>query len=159
MGLAHFPLPLRHLHDYVALRTGFALLGNPLWGAGSRLAGHVRNDWFTGSVRLAVEELHRGRQLLLFPEGTRTAPKPPGEFRAGAAYVSHRAGVPIQTVIVEQGTDLLGKGWPMLKRPDMPMHFRIRLGQRFSRPADAKASSRTLREFFLRERSPPSAGT
>ncbi len=136
-----------------------SLLGSPLWGAGSRLAGYIRNDSFIGLVRLAVEELHRGSQLLLFPEGTRTEPKPLGEFREGAAYVSYRAGVPIQAVIIEQDSEFLGKGWPIMKRPDMPMHFRIRLGRRFPPPADPKAFSRTLREYFLSELNASSSGT
>lgn len=134
-----------------------SLLDNPLWGAGSRLAGYIRNDWFIGSVNLAVEELHRGSQLLIFPEGTRTEPEPLGEFQAGAAYVSYRSGMPIQTVIIEQDTKFLGKNWPLLKRPDMPMHFHIRLGQRFAPPADPKIFTTTLREYFLSElRAPPS---
>ncbi len=136
-----------------------SLLKNPLWGAGARLAGYVRNDWFIGSVNLAVEELHRGSHLLLFPEGTRTEPAPLGEFQTGAAYVSYRAGVPIQTVIIEQNSSFLGKGWPLLKRPDMPMHFRIRLGQRFDPPTDPKAFTKTLHEYFLSELSAPYSRT
>ena len=128
-----------------------SLINNPLWGAGARLAGYVRNDLFTGSVNLAVEELHHGSQLLLFPEGTRTEPWPLGEFQVGAAYVSYRSGVPIQTIIIEQDSHFLGKGWPLLKRPDMPMHFRIRLGERFAPPADPKAFTTTLRQYFLSE--------
>lgn len=136
-----------------------SLLRNPLWGAGARLAGYIRNDWFIGSVNLAVEELHRGSQLLLFPEGTRTEPEPLGKFQTGAAYVSYRSGVPIQTVIIEQDTKFLGKGWPLLKRPDMPMHFRARLGQRFAPPADPKLFTVTLREYFLSELLKPTSGT
>lgn len=128
-----------------------SLLNNPLWGAGARLAGYIRNDWFIGSVNLAVEELHKGCQLLLFPEGTRSDPAPLGAFQVGAAYVSYRSGVPIQTLIIEQDSTFLGKSWPLLRRPDMPMHFRIRLGQRFDPPADPKAFTITLRQYFLSE--------
>ena len=136
-----------------------SLLANPLWGAGARLAGYIRNDWFIGSVNLAVEELHLGSQLLLFPEGTRTEPLPLGDFQAGVAYVSYRSGVPIQTVIIEQDSRFLGKGWSLLKRPDLPMHFRIRLGQRFDSPTDPKAFTQTLRKYFLSELSAPYSRT
>jgi 1-acyl-sn-glycerol-3-phosphate acyltransferase len=133
-----------------------SLLDNPLWGAGSRLAGYVRNDWFVGSINLAVDELRRGGQLLLFPEGTRTEHPPTlNTFRAGTAYVAHRAGVPIQTVIIEQDSNFLGKGWPLLRRPDLPMHFRIRLGQRFDPPADPVAFTAELQAYFARELSKP----
>lgn len=129
-----------------------SLLDNILWGAGSRLAGYVRNDWFIGSINLAVAELHQGSQLLLFPEGTRTELPPRlNVFRAGVAYVAHRAGVPIQTVFIEQDTTFLGKGWPLFKRPDMPMHFRIRLGQRFDAPENPEVFTHMLQEYFAAE--------
>lgn len=149
-GLLDALMVLSRLPNVVCVLKA-SLLNNPLWGAGSRLAGYIRNDWFIGSVNLAVEELHRGSQLLLFPEGTRTETWPLGEFRSGAAFLSYRSGVPIQTVIIEQDSQFLGKGWPLLKRPDMPMHFRIRLGQRFAPPTDPKAFTKTLREYFLSE--------
>ena len=133
-----------------------SLLDNILWGAGSRLAGYIRNDWFIGSINLAVAELHAGSQLLLFPEGTRTAAPPAlNSSRAGTVYVAHRAGVTIQSVFIEQETRFLGKGWPLFRAPHMPMRFRIRLGQRFEPPADPVAFTTTLQEYFAREvRSP-----
>ena len=128
-----------------------SLLRNVLWGAGSRLARYIPNDWFIGSVNLAVEELHNGSQLLLFPEGTRTESGPLNEFRPGAAYVSYRSGVPIQTIFIEQDSNFLGKSYPFLKRLDMPMRFRIRLGQRFDPPSDPRAFTTALRDYFLEE--------
>ncbi len=137
-----------------------SLLDNVLWGAGSRLAGYVRNDWFIGSINLAVADLHRGSQLLLFPEGTRTENPPRlNDFRAGVAYVAHRAGVPIQTVLIEQDTRFLGKGWPLFKRPDMPMRFRVRLGQRFEAPSSPDAFTRTLQDYFEQELNPANQST
>ena len=136
-----------------------SLMRNPLWGAGARLAGYIRNDLFLGAVNLAVDELHHGSQLLLFPEGTRSDPMPLGEFEMGAAYVSYRSGIPIQTLIIEQDSRFLGKGWPWLKRPDMPMHFRIRLGRRFDAPTHPKAFTLTLHDYFKSEIAPLSGGT
>lgn len=131
-----------------------SLMRNPLWGAGARLAGYIRNDLFLEAINLAVEELHGGSQLLLFPEGTRSDPMPLGEFQIGAAYVSYRSGVPIQTIIIEQDSGFLGKNWPWLKRPDMPMYFRIRLGQRFDVPTNPKVFTQTLHDYFQSEITP-----
>jgi 1-acyl-sn-glycerol-3-phosphate acyltransferase len=131
-----------------------SLMRNPLWGAGARLAGYIRNDLFLGSVNLAVAELHQGSQLLLFPEGTRSSPQPLGEFQIGAAYVSYRSGIPIQTLLIEQDSGFLGKGWPWLRRPDVPMHFRIRLGRRFEPATNPKVFTQTLRDYFLSELTP-----
>ena len=132
-----------------------SLMRNPLWGAGARLAGYIRNDLFLGAANLAVEALHNGSQLLLFPEGTRSGPQLLGEFQIGAAYVSYRSGVPIQTVIIEQDSAFLGKGWPWLRRPDLPLHFRIRLGQRFDAPTHPTRFTQTLHSYFLRELAAP----
>jgi 1-acyl-sn-glycerol-3-phosphate acyltransferase len=131
-----------------------SLMRNPLWGAGARLAGYIRNDQFLESVNLAVDELKRGSQLLLFPEGTRSDPMPLGEFQIGAAYVSYRSGIAIQTIIVEQDSYFLGKHWPWLKRPDMPMQFRIRLGRRFDPPTNPKVFTQTLQAYFQSEIKP-----
>lgn len=154
-GLLDALMIISRLPD-VACVLKASLLDNPLWGAGSRLAGYIRNDWFVGSINLAVEELRRGGSLLLFPEGTRTeAPPQLNPFRAGVAYVAHRAGVPIQAVIIETDSAFLGKGWPILRRPDMPMHFRVRLGRRFEAPEDPVAATRELEDYFAREMQGP----
>jgi len=156
-GLLDALMIISRLPD-VACVLKASLLDNPLWGAGARLAGYIRNDWFVGSINLAVEELRAGGCLLLFPEGTRTETPPQlNPFRAGVAYVAHRAGVPIQTVIIETDSAFLGKAWPILRRPDMPMHFRIRLGHRFEAPADPVAATRELEAYFARELQAPTA--
>lgn len=149
-GLLDALMVISRLPNVVCVIKG-SLIGNPLWGAGARLAGYIRNDWFIGSVNLAIDELQRGNQLLLFPEGTRTGVAPVSKFSVGPAYISYRSGVPIQTLIIEQDTNFLGKGYPLLKRPDMPMHFRIRLGQRFDSPSDPRTFTKELHEYFLSE--------
>ena len=128
-----------------------SLMRSPLWGAGARLAGFIRNDLFLDAVNLALKELNHGSQLLLFPEGTRSDPFPLGEFQVGAAYVSYRSGLPIQTLIIEQDSRFLGKGWHWLKRPDMPMRFRIRLGKRFEPVTNPTAFTLTLHAYFRSE--------
>jgi hypothetical protein len=65
--------------------------------------------------------------------------------------VSYRSGVPIQTIFIEQDSNFLGKSYPFLKRLDMPMRFRIRLGQRFDPPSDPRVFTRALRDYFLEE--------
>jgi 1-acyl-sn-glycerol-3-phosphate acyltransferase len=128
-----------------------SLLRNPLWGSGARLAGYIRNDWFVGSINIAVSELEKGSQLLLFPEGTRSRPFPLGEFQYGVALVSQRAAVPVQTIIIEQDTRFLAKEWPLFRRPDLPMRFRARLGRRFTPAADPRSFAAELRDYFAGE--------
>jgi 1-acyl-sn-glycerol-3-phosphate acyltransferase len=149
-GLLDAPMVISRLPNVACIIKG-SLIDSPLWGAGAIMAGYIRNDWFIGSARLAIAELERGGQLLLFPEGTRTDTTPINKFMIGPAYISYRTGAPIQTVFIEQNTGFLGKGWPLLKPPDMPMHFRIRLGCLFQPPSDPREFTKTLHEYFLNE--------
>ena len=107
------------------------LIDNPIYGASARLSGYIRNDDFIGAVTQAVENLKAGSQLLLFPEGTRTTRLPINRLKGGAALVSKRSGVPIQTVLIETTSPFLSKGWPLHRIPPLPICYRVRLGRRF----------------------------
>ena len=107
------------------------LIDNPIYGASARLSGYIRNDDFIGAPTQAVQNLRSGSQLLLFPEGTRTTRAPINRLKGGAALVSKRSGVPIQTVLIETTSPFLSKGWPLHRIPPMPICYRVRLGRRF----------------------------
>ena len=107
-----------------------SLWNNPILG-GARLAGYIRNDSRSRLIRRSIASLKDGAQLLVFPEGTRTVVDPINDFKPGFALMAREAGVPVQTVFIETETLALRKGWPVLKKPDFPMRFRIRLGERF----------------------------
>lgn len=111
------------------------IAGNPFLGAGARLADYIVNDAPKEMIKAAVADLRRGHPLLLFPEGTRTASKPVNPLKAGIGLVAARAGVPVQTLIVEAGSPFLAKGWPILRKPALPLTYRVRLGRRFAPPA------------------------
>ena len=107
------------------------LIDNPIYGASARFSGYIRNDDFIGAAAQAVENLKAGSQLLLFPEGTRTTRAPINRLKGGAALVSKRSGVPIQTVLIETTSLFLSKGWPLHRIPPLPICYRVRLGRRF----------------------------
>ncbi|MBC7800834.1 MAG: 1-acyl-sn-glycerol-3-phosphate acyltransferase [Gemmatimonadaceae bacterium] len=110
--------------------TKAALWNNPLLGGTARLAGYIRNDAPLKLVRRATAELRAGSNLLIFPEGTRTTDStaPLGRFRPGFALMAKAAGAPIQVVFIEADTPYLRKGWPVWRKPPLPMAFRARLG-------------------------------
>jgi 1-acyl-sn-glycerol-3-phosphate acyltransferase len=124
------------------------LWDNPLLGGGARLARYIRNDSPTSMVKLAVEEIRQGSQLLVFPEGTRTVVGPVNPFKGGFALIAKRAGVPIQTVFIETNSRYLGKGWPIYRMPRLPLFYRVRLGPRFQVDRDVKAFTDELEAFF-----------
>lgn len=125
-----------------------SLLNNIFLGAGARLARYICNDPPVGMIRRAVDDVRRGSHLLIFPEGTRSADGRLRAFKSSAAVIAHRAGVPVQALLVESDSAYLSKGWPLFRRPDMPIHYRVRLGQRFDAPDDVRAFTAELERYF-----------
>lgn len=124
---------------------------NPFLGAGARLAGYIRNDSPGKMVRLATAELQAGQQLLVFPEGTRTRNGRLNEFKGGFALIARKAGAPVQTVFIETNSAFLGKGWPLLKMPNLPLYYRARLGRRFHVTGDVKVFLAELEAYYRKE--------
>jgi 1-acyl-sn-glycerol-3-phosphate acyltransferase len=54
-------------------------------------------------LRRAEEEVRRGRQFVIFPEGTRTAPGAPPQYKAGVGMVYVDCGVPVLPVALNSG--------------------------------------------------------
>ena len=119
-----------------------------LGGGIARLAGYIRNDSPRNMIRLAIEELRSGQRLLLFPEGTRTRKKTINTFKGGFALIAKKSAAPIQTVFIEPSSPFLGKGWPILKKPRMPLVYRIRLGKRFQISGDTGDFVTELEHYF-----------
>jgi 1-acyl-sn-glycerol-3-phosphate acyltransferase len=129
--------------------TKASLWDNWFLGGGIRLAAYIRNDSPRELTRLAVAELRAGRQLLIFPEGTRTeGGGPVGPFKGGFVIMARTAGVPVQTVLLDGGARYLTKGWPLFSRPDVPLVFRARLGRRFEVNGPTKAFTADLERYF-----------
>ncbi len=136
-----------------------SILRNPVLGGGARLAGYIANDGTTRMIRNAANSLGAGRQLLLFPEGTRTKP---GErwinpLKGGCAIIALRAEVPVYPVFIRSNTRFLEKGWPLWKRPVFPIHIRMDLGEPLiPQPGEtAQALTRRLELAFEQELSKP----
>lgn len=125
-----------------------SLMRNPLLGPGARLARYIRNDTPRGLVRLAVQDLQDGGQLVLFPEGTRTVRWPVNDFRPGFTLIAKLAKAPIQTVFIDTESPYLGKGWPLWKLPPLPIRFHVRLGRRFEPADNAATLLREIETYF-----------
>lgn len=54
-------------------------------------------------ARRAAEEVRRGRQFVIFPEGTRTAPGAPAHYKSGIALIYADCGVPCLPVALNSG--------------------------------------------------------
>ena len=130
---------------------------NVFLGQAARLAGYISNESPVQMIRDSVRALKRGNHLLLFPEGTRTVRDPVNPMTPAVGLIALRAGVPVQTVFIECDSPYLRKGWPLMRRPQLPIHFRVRLGKRFDPPADARAFTTMLEDYFVEALSPAGA--
>ncbi len=131
--------------------TKASLWDNPALGAGARLAAYIRNDAPHRLIRSAAAAVAAGHQLLIFPEGTRTAEPPIGPLKGGFALMARLAGAPVQTVLIETNSPYLGKGWGLLRQPSFPLVYRARIGRRFQVTGSAEAFSRQLEAYFRAE--------
>jgi 1-acyl-sn-glycerol-3-phosphate acyltransferase len=128
------------------------LLNNPLLGLGARLAGYIRNDPSWSMIHKSIASVRAGSQLLVFPEGTRTDTLPVSPFKEGFAIVAQKAHAPVQTVFIETNNSaFLGKGWPLLRKPDFPLEYRVRLGRRFEAGEDVRCFVRELESYYAAE--------
>ncbi len=138
---------LSRLPDLACIAKG-DILDNLFLGAGARLARYIRNDTAHQMIQLAVADLKAGNSLLLFPEGTRTNPPPIGRVNGAIGLTAKLANVPVQTVLIETRSGFLSKGWPLFRRPEMPVVMRVRLGRRFAPPVDVHGFSEELEDYF-----------
>jgi 1-acyl-sn-glycerol-3-phosphate acyltransferase len=124
------------------------LMNNAFLGSGSRLARYVRNDPSRQMVKESVAHLRAGGVLLLFPEGTRTTRTPINPLAGSVGLIAKHAKVPVQTLLIETDSPFLSKGWPLFKRPTLPITYRVRLGRRFDPPTDVAAFTEELTAYF-----------
>ena len=124
---------------------------NVFLGAAARLAGHVRNDAPATLIGAAVRQVKAGRHFLIFPEGTRSTASPVGPFKGGFALIAKRAGAPVQTVFIDTTSRYLGKGWPLLRKPEFPLVYRIRLGRRVAVDGAVHETVAELHRYYRRE--------
>lgn len=116
-------------------------------GGSARLAGYIRNISQARLIVDATEELHAGSQLLVFPEGTRTKGNEIQPFKGGFALIAKRAQTPVQMVFIEINHPFLCKGCALLKKPEFPLVFRARLGERFQPPGEVRPYVSRLEQY------------
>jgi 1-acyl-sn-glycerol-3-phosphate acyltransferase len=137
-------------HPNIVCVMKSALMRNVFLGSGSRLARYVRNDSSRQMVKESVSHLRDGGVLLLFPEGTRTTRAPINSLVGSVGLIAKYANVPVQTLVIETDSPFLSKGWPLFRRPRLPITYRVRLGKRFDPPADVPAFTAELDLYYRR---------
>src|ERR1700704_3788950 len=135
-------------HPNIVCVMKSALMRNVFLGSGSRLARYVPNDSSRQMIKESVAHLREGGVLLLFPEGTRTTRAPINPLVGSVGLVAKKAHVPVQTLVIETDSPYLSKGWPLFRRPELPIVYRVRLRKRFDPPLDVPAFSRGIARYY-----------
>jgi 1-acyl-sn-glycerol-3-phosphate acyltransferase len=135
-------------HPNIVCVMKSALMRNVFLGSGSRLARYVRNDSPRHMVKESVAHLREGGVLLLFPEGTRSTREPINSLVGSVGLIAKHANVPVQTLVIETDSPYLSKGWPLFRRPELPIIYRVRLGKRFDPPSDVTAFTAELDRYY-----------
>jgi 1-acyl-sn-glycerol-3-phosphate acyltransferase len=138
-------------HPNIVCVMKSALMRNVFLGSGSRLARYVRNESSRQMVKESMAHLQEGGVLLLFPEGTRTTRDPINALVGSVGLIAKHARVPVQTLVIETDSPFLSKGWPLFKRPTLPIIYRVRLGKRFDPPSDVAAFTAELDQYYRGE--------
>ena len=123
------------------------LLRIPLFGSLIKVSGMIGIDRSAGSsalrslLRQADLAVREQRQIVIFPEGTRSAPGNPGELQSGIAALASHTGLPIIPV----STDL-GKCWGRRAFHKRPGTIRIVIGQPIEPKSTRKVLMSTLKD-------------
>jgi 1-acyl-sn-glycerol-3-phosphate acyltransferase len=137
-----------------------ALLRNPFTRGPVRAARYIGNDGSLDMLERAAAVLREGQCLLVFPEGTRTAPGRAPAFHRGAAAIALRGARSIAPVFVSVEPTTLTKAEPWYRIPDRRVRVRLRVGEpfdpaAFADGAPAPIASRRLNDhlhqLFTRE--------
>lgn len=105
-----------------------ALHYNPLFTLLIRNLDYLPNSDPERMLDDARARLAAGEQLLIFPEGTRTEPGKPLDFRMGAAELAVTSSVPVLPVIVQSNSRYLSKGFPWYRWPSDKLRYQLELG-------------------------------
>ncbi|HTE43367.1 MAG TPA: lysophospholipid acyltransferase family protein [Steroidobacteraceae bacterium] len=135
-----------------------ALWRNPFLRWPVLWAGYIPNRSAEELVESCARNLHAGRSLLVFPEGTRTVPGQPLTMRRGAAQIALASRADILPITISCEPLMLAKTQAWHQAPHGPGHFVISVGEPI--PASvyapvgvahslaARAITRRMEEYF-----------
>lgn len=93
-------------------------------------AGFIRNDLEPEDlVAACTRDLHAGRNLIIFPEGTRTIPGTRPKLQRGFANLAITADCPIQVLTITCDPPILHKGNPWWRAPATRSRFCLEVGE------------------------------
>jgi len=90
-------------------------------------ADYISNSAPQDLIEQCIMRLKLGRSLVLFPEGTRSVPDQPLEFKLGAAAVAVGSGAEVLPIVIQCRPPTLAKNEPWYRIPDTKPFFSIQV--------------------------------
>lgn len=140
-----------------------SLWRNPCTRGPVRRAQYISNNGSPEMLEQAADALRDGQTLIVFPEGTRTAPNRPPVFHRGAAAIALRGARVITPVFITVEPTTLTKAEPWYRIPERRVRVTLRVGkdiapETFNADAPLPIASRRLNahlhQLFMKELSP-----
>ncbi len=136
-----------------------ALAHNPFTRGPIKAAGYITNTDPETVLAAAKQSMARGNSLIMFPEGTRTAPGGQVHCRRGGANIALRTGTSITPVLIICEPVTLTKGEPWYHIPEKQIHIKLkvmddlRVEQDEKKPPRQQAVelTRWLNDYFNKE--------
>lgn len=109
------------------------LWGSYFLGGVMRSAGYICNDMDPMTLlEVCKEELNRGQNILIFPEGTRSTPGQPIQLQRGFGNLALAANANIQSLIVNCDPLMLTKEDKWYKIASKKVNIKVKLGHFFN---------------------------
>ena len=132
---------------------------NPFHSRLVRAADYIPNDFGEAVVECCSERLRSGRNVILFPEGSRSPMTGLNSFQRGAAHVLLRSECWLVPVTIRCEPPALKKGQPWWALPNEKLRFRVSVGDPLNsasfgvgglaRSAATRRVTERLEEYFL----------
>ncbi len=137
-----------------------SILKNPLLGGqAGRLAGYIPVNSISQMIKLAKQCLIKNKQLLMFPEGTRTKTDAQwmNPIQGGVALLAKQTSVPVIPVFIRSNSRFFEKGWPLYKKPEFPLRMSINVAEPvyIQENESAQEFVQRLEKIYLDELSSP----
>jgi len=96
-----------------------------------KASGYVCNDSGSGLVDDCLASVRTGKNLVIFPEGTRTSRDGHRHLQRGAAYIALRGSLNVTPVVIRCSPPTLSKGEPWYRVPPRSFHVTVEVGVDF----------------------------
>jgi 1-acyl-sn-glycerol-3-phosphate acyltransferase len=104
------------------------LARNPFTRGPIKASGYVSNDSGEGLIDDCIASVRSGKNLVIFPEGTRTPRDGGRHLQRGAAYIALRGALNVTPVVIRCSPPTLSKGEPWYRIPSRRFHMTVEVG-------------------------------